>query len=291
MLCTALLFSCTTKIEFPIENELDSSSSVIPTSSIAGRSSSSRAGQGDGLAAILDVIIRDFSAPANSLTERNAASYTGYYGFQEFDYSKSTATRQCNSNGASKGMVRDTLDYSQCKSGENKRYCARPLPANPPPEKMCYGEHLETWYTNGSHTITFPETIILTLKNGLFEIDTAGYFPLDKYPDEQTWGKQNGSPKHNFGFTVAGSAEFKYVKDNNDKFVFRGDDDMWMFIDGVLVMDLGGVHQKLADSVSIDAVANVRGWKDGSSHTINFFYAERQTQESNLMLRFRLSGI
>ncbi len=285
--------TCTTGGEFSDYCPYSSSANISSPSTL---SSSSRAGQGVGGPLVeLDIIIRDFPAPANSLREREAADYTGYYGFQEYDYSKSAANKQCNANSsqATKGMVRDTLDYSQCKAGEKRRYCARPLPANPPPDKMCYGEHLETWYTNGSHTKTFNEVLTLTLKNGLYEIDTAGYFPLDKYPDEQTFGKENTVNRvaHNFGFTVAGSAEFKYVKDNNDKFAFRGDDDMWMFIDGVLVMDLGGVHQRLADSVSIDTVASKRGWKDGSTHTINFFYAERQTHESNLMLRFRLTGL
>jgi fibro-slime domain-containing protein len=253
-------------------------------------SSSSRAGQVGGPLVELDIIIRDFSAPANSLSQRQAEGYTGYYGFQEFDYSKSATTRQCNNaspSQATKGMVRDTLDYSQCKAGEVKRYCARPLPANPPPEKMCYGEHLETWYTNGSYTKTFNEVLTLTLKNGLYEIDTTGYFPLDKYPDEQTFGKQNSG--HNFGFTVAGSVEFRYVATNNDNFAFRGDDDMWVFIDGMLVMDLGGVHQKLDGSFTIDSIAKARKWTDGSTHSLNFFYAERQTTESNLKLTLRLT--
>ncbi|MDR2583659.1 MAG: fibro-slime domain-containing protein [Fibromonadaceae bacterium] len=289
-----LLFSCAPEIKpLPSEDELKSSSSVIPTPPIS--SSSSKATQGGGQLAQLDVIIRDFSAPANSLGERQAAGYTGYYGFQEFDYSKSTQQRECNANGATKGMVKYTLDYSQCKAGEERRNCARPIPADPPPEKMCYGKDLQNWYTDGEHTKTFHEIITLTLKNGLYEIDTAGYFPLDKYPDSETFGKQNSDGngvRHNFGFTVAGSAEFKYMEGNNDNFfAFRGDDDMWMFIDGELVMDLGGVHQALSDSVNIDAVASKRGWEDGSNHTINFFYAERQTAASNLMLRFRLTGL
>jgi len=322
VICIALLLSCTPDVELPpppqstnycVYPEMGQCFSTSQTTCIDGGewsdycpyssfdnisspsmpSSSSRAGQVGGPLVELDIIIRDFSAPANSLREREAANYTGYYGFQEYDHLKSSASKQCNSNSsqATKGMVKDTLDYSQCKAGEKRRYCARPLPANPAPAKMCYGENLETWYTNGSHTKTFNEVLTLTLKNGLYEIDTVGYFPLDKYPDEQTWGKQNGSPKHNFGFTVAGSAEFRYVATNNDNFAFRGDDDMWVFIDGILVMDLGGVHTKLDGSFTIDSIAKARGWTDGSAHSLNFFYAERQTDASNLMLRFRLSGI
>ena len=251
----------------------------------------------------LDVIIRDFSAPANSLNERHSKdSALNYPGFQEFDYSK-TSTKQCSS-GATKGMVKDTLDYSKCSADERKgrdiielaangRYCARPMPAN----GKCYGENLQNWYTDdpsGEKVKTFNEIMTLKLNdNKLYEIDTVGYFPLDKYPDTETFGKQHSvnGVRHNFGFTVAGSAEFKFVKDNNDVFIFRGDDDMWVFIDGVLVIDLGGVHNAVSDTVYINDVAQQRGWADGSMHSINFFYAERQTVASNLKLTLRLTNL
>jgi len=251
-------------------------------------------GQG-GETVELDVIIRDFPM--------------SYPGFEEKDYQKITDNRQCGANGststATKGMVQEKLDYSQCSAAEktgatdiekaiNGRYCARPMPANPSPDKMCYGENLQSWFTDGSHTKTFKEVMTLARKNGLYEIDSAGYLPLDKYPDELTFGKENSdnrNQQHNYGFTVAGSTEFKYVQANNDMFAFIGDDDMWVFIDGVLVMDLGGVHSALEGSFSINDIANARGWADNSIHSLNFFYVERQTVESNLRLRFNLTDL
>jgi len=291
----------------------------------------------------LDIIIRDFQ-----VTEA---------GFEEFDSQKSAADRQCKTGtNATTGMVRETLDYSQCSAEEKKgdndiekaingRYCARPMPSSTP---ACYGDHLERWYTDGSYTKTVKEPLVLTLRGGLYEIDVSGYFPLDKYDDPssqyyekgKTFGMQSlaqwcptrsttgncgawwtqGGPKnpnaaqkavdslanlknylHNFGFTVAGSAEFKYRSfstdaqgnaiPNTDRFEFTGDDDMWVFIDGILVMDLGGIHSAVSGAFRIDSIAKARNWDDNSIHAINFFYAERQTMASNLKLRFALTDI
>jgi len=242
----------------------------------------------------LDVVIRDFPA--------------SYPGFEEGDYQKNTAERQCGVNGdthtATKGMVQATLAYDKnCEDlmGEKGdpdyiryRYCAYPMPANPAPAKNCYGDNLQSWYTDGSHTKTFNDLISLKYIDGLYEIDVAGYFPLDRYPDSDTFGKENSDSnkvKHNFGFTVAGSAEFRYMRDKNDKLFFKGDDDMWIFIDGVLVMDLGGVHIAISDSVDINYIAIQRGWEEGTMHAINFFYAERQSTASNLKLRIPLTEL
>jgi len=311
----------------------------------------------------LDVTIRDFPV--------------SYHGFEEYDYANQN-DRECSSS-VTKGMVRDSLDYSQCSPEEQwtrgdsipqyrkGRYCARPVPASPAPRRMCYGEELEMWYTDGSHTKSFEEIMVFTKEDNddLFEIqynnstrtnwngygNSPGYFPLDKYDNDKdpaykpgaTFGMQTfaigcssnrcegnartcfcsrlwaaGGPDgpkndtaaqvletdyksksisdtlrllHNFGFTVAGSAEFKYVEGNGDQFMFTGDDDMWIFIDGRLVVDLGGIHNSESDTIKIDTLAKSKNWANGSRHVINFYYAERQAVESNLRLRMALSGI
>lgn len=101
---------------------------------------------------------------------------------------------------------------------------------------------------------------------------------------------------HNYGFTVAGVVPFKYKPGLGEVFQFIGDDDMWIFIDGKLVADLGGTHSAAPATIRLDEVAanhsaSGADWSEGSTHVINFYYAERQTDGSNLMMRLTVSGI
>ena len=84
---------------------------------------------------------------------------------------------------------------------------------------------------------------------------------------------------HNFGFTMKAVAEFEYIP--GQYFEFNGDDDVWVFINNQLVVDIGGQHTKKFGSVNLDTL----GLVPGKTYPFHIFYAERKVSQSNFMMR------
>ncbi|MDP9037129.1 MAG: fibro-slime domain-containing protein [Myxococcota bacterium] len=101
------------------------------------------------------------------------------------------------------------------------------------------------------------------------------WFPIDDGTPYSTRLGNQGRP-HNYSFTTELHTVFVYA--GGETFSFSGDDDVFVFIDGKLVIDLGGVHSKEQALVQLDSLGLVRG----QQYSLDLFNAERHTDESNL---------
>jgi fibro-slime domain-containing protein len=100
-----------------------------------------------------------------------------------------------------------------------------------------------------------------------------GFFPLD----HQLFGNEENS-EHNYHLTYEVHSSFTYQ--GGEIFEFSGDDDVWVFINGQLVIDIGGVHSRIEDSVNLDTL----NLTVGETYDFDMFWAERHTVESNFKI-------
>lgn len=116
---------------------------------------------------------------------------------------------------------------------------------------------------------------------GTFVYDDSSFFPLDN----MGFGDQCPYPicaTHNFHFTTEIHANFVYK--GGEIFNFTGDDDVFVFINGRLAIDLGGIHPASSGSIDLDANAAAFGLTLGESYPIDFFHAERRVTQSNFRI-------
>ena len=227
-----------------------------------------------------------------------------------------------NGNGAYTGIVKTTL---------TKGYPAMATDKGSESLAYLFGGTDDNAVTN--HT---PAGGLLTLdKDGYYGFNAdSQYAAYDKtskkfnlspqnYCANQTdtpcftpFGNDTKDNKYSFGMNLG--ADFYMPKDgkvNNQDMVFdfTGDDDVWVFIDGVLVLDLGGIHQALGGKIDFatgkitydktqrygnppattitQAFTNAGETWDSTAyktHHLSFFYLERGDGGSNCKIRFNL---
>ncbi len=204
--------------------------------------------------------IRDFSRQHPDFEEDKAApTYCGY----EFNAPPSERT---------KGMVDSTLgaDRKPVHSSAN----------------TCPTKDIDSWFRDGTGNpatgaqATYCIEVELQPVQGTqntYRYDSDAFFPID---DRPTAEMLNG---HNFHFTMETHAAFQYR--GGEIFKFVGDDDVWVFINGRLAVDLGGVHHRDSQTVDLDAQAEQLGITRGNYYHFDMFYCERHTDNSTLHLQ------
>ncbi|WP_163781478.1 DUF4215 domain-containing protein [Myxococcus vastator] len=128
-------------------------------------------------------------------------------------------------------------------------------------------------------------------QNGSYVFDNDHFFPLDNEPlysggwvaagfeptREDTIGQQR-----NFHFTSEARYWFEYK--GTEVLTFRGDDDVWVFVNGRLALDLGGVHGPATGTITMSSQASALGLRLGGIYEVVVFQAERHTHGSSYRL-------
>ena len=218
--------------------------------------------------------------------------------FNGEEYVGCKAEHSATYDGVALGMVQDTLVNGLPARVDSLSY----------PWSECSAAHeIEKWFVpqvvaadaaGKEYTNAVCRDIDLVLdEEGFWLADISennedgGFFPIDnlEFLDSAKtvrnpkfdWDEQltkNGK-KHNYSFAMKISAQFKYIK--GQYFEFRGDDDVWVFINNRLVVDIGGCHNPVERAVDLDTL----GLIEGREYPFHIFFSERNANGSNFKMR------
>ena len=137
--------------------------------------------------------------------------------------------------------------------------------------------NFDQWWRPGALSIAGTNAIALSDAGhpGLFTYSNSNFFPIDG----QLYGNTPGWP-HNYHFTYRLSTMFGFQA--GQTFTFAGDDDLWIFLNGQLAMDLGGIHSTASQAITLSE--GMFGMTSGNNYRFDLFFAERHTSASTMSI-------
>lgn len=198
-----------------------------------------------------------------------------------------------------RGTIRDFLvshpDFENESQGAETGIVAsilgadgKPVYAGTPTTLTTTGrENFDQWFRDvpGVNLSTELELPLAASPNDprLYRYENRDFFPIDG----QLFGNEGNV--HNFHFTFEAEGTFLYQ--GGEVFRFTGDDDVWVFVNERLIIDLGGTHAAMSAEVRLDDVAPSIGLVLGGRYPLKMFFAERHTVNSNFILETSIADL
>ncbi|MBN1931039.1 MAG: fibro-slime domain-containing protein [Desulfobacterales bacterium] len=185
-------------------------------------------------------------------------------------------------NGTIRDFYSSHSDMEAAITGLQTGMVSSTLPSDGNPDYVGTGGYgsvantssFDQWYTDVPG-VNMATNLGITLDNtitsdpNVYTFDDSSFFPIDG----MLFGNEGNT--HNYHFTYELHTTFTYR--GGEFFNFTGDDDLWVYINDGLVVDLGGIHSALSDGVDLDTL----GLTVGQAYDFDLFFAERHTTQSN----------
>ncbi|MFC3093517.1 fibro-slime domain-containing protein [Alteromonas sediminis] len=204
----------------------------------------------------IDVTVRDFHQEHDDFQNKISGLSTGNVGNQLVNGVPVWIGANDNTDGAVNNASTFSTWFDDCDANT--------------PDVTCVEEY----------NVPIDATVDLLL--GKLTFDDQSFFPLDAITGTSNDGDNFNN--HNYFFTAQFGLDLVFDPNLTNTFEFTGDDDVWVFINGELVLDLGGVHSAVNGSFNMNDVAAQQGIQAGDLYSFDFFFAERHYSKSTVSI-------